>query len=126
MEKSSSKNKTKKWLLIYYGGEAGTEYIDEDEYKLILKALEAGRPMVGMKDQRLLSTTFQRIVPNPDYVDPVEDERKGHYYFLWNKYQELKQSGAFEERYKTDPLFKFEKWYKENKKQLDKEYANKK
>lgn len=121
-----SKNKTAKWIVVYHGGDMGTEYLDEAEHAAFMKAYKTSAPHAILKDGRVISTNCQRVIPNPEYIDPVEDERKTHYYFMWNKYQALKQSGAFGDRYEREPDFKFGKWYKENKKTLEEEYAHKK
>lgn len=123
------KNKGEKypWMIIYNGTESGVEYLSESEHSFILSELKKKQTTIILKDERVFNAMggFQRIVPNPNYIDPVEDERKAHYYFMWNKYQSLKQSGAFGDRYEKDPTFKFSKWYKENKKVLEEEYAHK-
>lgn len=124
------KNKGEKypWMIIYNGTENGVEYLSESEHNFILSELKKKQTTIILKDERVFNAMggFQRIVPNPNYIDPVEDERKAHYYFMWNKYQALKQSGAFGDRYEREPDFKFGKWYKENKKALEEEYAHKK
>lgn len=127
-QKSQSTPKTGyPWMIVYHGGENGIEYLSEKDHKFIMEDIANEKKICGLPDGRIINlfSGFQRIIPNPEYIDPVEDERKTHYYYMWNRYQELKQSGAFGDRYEKDPEFKFKKWYKENKKQLEEEYANK-
>jgi hypothetical protein len=120
------KNKGEKypWMIIYNGTESGVEYLSNAEHNFIISELKKKQTTIILKDERVFNAMggFQRIVPNPNYVDPVEDEKKAHYYFLWNRYQDLKRSGAFNMRYDREPNFKFKTWYEENKEKLDKEY----
>ena len=116
------------WMIVYHGGENGIEYLSEKDHGFIMEDITNEKKICVLPGGRIINlfSGFQRIIPNPEYVDPVEDEKKTHYFFLWNKYQELKKSGIFDKRYEEPGGFKFKMWYKENKEELDKEYKARK
>ncbi len=103
-------------------------YIDQEEFDKLLREIGKGtKGLIALKDNKLINLNIcGGTDENPDWVDPVARDNEIHYYFIWNKYQDLKKAGTFDKRYETDPNFKFKNWYQENKKTLDKEYEDSK
>ena len=113
MPESLSKNDAEKWILIYFGGDGGSEYLSQADCDAMRSAVEKESPMVGLKDGRFLSTTFQRLIKNPKWIDEKKVGKLRIFYQLWEEYSNLKKSGKFEGRYETG--FNFEQWLKERK-----------
>lgn len=119
-------NTTHKYRVWRNASQDSIIYIDQEEFDKLLRAIDQNvKGLIALKQNRLINLNLcGGTDENPDWVDPVEDEKRVHYYYLWNKYQELKKSGIFEDRYEREPDFKFQTWYKENKEELDKEYED--
>lgn len=64
-----------KWLVVYHGGDGGTDFLSQSQHDTFVKSIEAGSHSCVLKDGRVLPIMGARIIPNPDYVDPERSKK---------------------------------------------------
>jgi len=99
-------NSTHPWVIIYPG--IGTEqYLTLKDYKKVVKDLD--NDFVPVSEGRILGTRFQRLVPNPNYIDKTEVSKTRKREEIKREYAEMKEQGKFKN------IEDFLKWKKEQK-----------
>jgi len=100
-------NKTHPWMVIYPGIRP-EEYLTEEDYKDFVENM-GDSENIGVSGGRWLNTKFQKLVPNPNYLNLVKVAKIEKREDLKREYAKLKEQGIFEK------IEDFLKWKKEQK-----------
>lgn len=104
---SINKKESCPWMIVYHGGEGGVEYLSYKEYGFIQEDMDANHEFTRLPDDRTINLRgFQRIIRNPNYIDPDRVAMLRKEQNLWEEYQQLKKSGRF------NSMQEFIKWKK--------------
>jgi len=103
---SSEYNRTHPWMVVYPGIRP-EEYLTQEDYEDFINNMNES-DNIGVSGGRWLNTKFQKLVPNPNYIDERKEKIRSREE-LKREYSKMKEQGIFN---KIDDFLKWKKGQK--------------